>query len=254
MNNTPHLNFSENEWASYGPGSKKCLQLIFGNVNGIESEAIKYLCSTQMDHFNRLGITDPPMVLEGGKPGVSVVDIEHSLCEAAKYDRGTGFRSKWRSSDIPVPSNIPPKEIRRETPTHFSSFVARGAGESRLPDMSVEELEREATPLWNAGYENDDTEYEISYIVRERLGADGWEFKVRWKGWSPKHDSWLPESALNNAPLVLKAWKKTHPKSTTKVVKRRRQAMLGDRRVHRRKESRSKTSKAKVASKGCIVS
>ncbi|KIJ28888.1 hypothetical protein M422DRAFT_189161, partial [Sphaerobolus stellatus SS14] len=96
LNNIPQLNFPENEWVSYGPGSLKCLQLIFvQSITGLEFEAMQYLYSSQDEHFARLGITDPPCV-EAGKPGVGLVDIEHALCEASKYYHKSGRGADWK--------------------------------------------------------------------------------------------------------------------------------------------------------------
>lgn len=37
------------------------------------------------------------------------------------------------------------------------------------------------------------------------------EFKVRWKGWGPKYDSWLPEEELN-CPQLLSRFHASRPK------------------------------------------
>ncbi|KAF8587500.1 hypothetical protein K439DRAFT_1338046, partial [Ramaria rubella] len=89
LNMSPHLNYSESEWTALGPGSTHCLVMIFGRaIKGRESDAIAYLYSTQNEHFERLGITDPPrMQASGPGPSISHVDIEHSLCECSKYSR-----------------------------------------------------------------------------------------------------------------------------------------------------------------------
>lgn len=38
------------------------------------------------------------------------------------------------------------------------------------------------------------------------------EYKVRWKGWSAKYDSWLPEEELN-CPDLLNRFNATHLKN-----------------------------------------
>ena len=42
------------------------------------------------------------------------------------------------------------------------------------------------------------------------------EYKVRWKGWSAKYDSWLPEEELN-CPDLLNRFNATHLKEEEEV-------------------------------------
>lgn len=44
------------------------------------------------------------------------------------------------------------------------------------------------------------------------------EYKVRWKGWSAKYDSWLPEEELN-CPQLLKRFSASHPKEVKEEEK-----------------------------------
>ena len=46
--------------------------------------------------------------------------------------------------------------------------------------------------------------------IRELKGCT--EYKVRWKGWSAKYDSWLPEEELN-CPDLLNRFHATHLKN-----------------------------------------
>ena len=213
---------------------------------------MKYLYKTQDEHFARLGILDPPCKFNDGPPGVNITDIEHSLCETNKYHLGRGGRTKsWKPRDILPPSVIPRNQDERfsaprfattpvETPVlseqedPFDMVSAREVSPqpyaqyqpeySPLSDIDMDrvvEPERPPTPLWTEGYENDDTEYEISHIYRERLGSDGWEFKVQWVGWGSDHDTWLPESAFGHAKEILKAWRRRNPRSRDKTDKKR---------------------------------
>ncbi|XP_076041155.1 uncharacterized protein LOC143025407 isoform X2 [Oratosquilla oratoria] len=49
--------------------------------------------------------------------------------------------------------------------------------------------------------QEDDYEVEAIMGMREKKGSKP-EYKVRWKGWPPKYDSWLPEEELN-CPNIL---------------------------------------------------
>ncbi|KEJ82478.1 hypothetical protein OXYTRIMIC_257 [Oxytricha trifallax] len=39
-------------------------------------------------------------------------------------------------------------------------------------------------------------QYDISKILDARKSENGFEYLIRWKGYGPKHDSWIPESNL----------------------------------------------------------
>ena len=56
-------------------------------------------------------------------------------------------------------------------------------------------------------------EFEIERIVNERETGRGKnkskEYLIRWKGYPPEEDSWLPEASLNKAKRILGAWKRS---------------------------------------------
>lgn len=46
-------------------------------------------------------------------------------------------------------------------------------------------------------------EYEVEKVLDARINRHGkWEFFVMWKGWSPDHNNWEPESNLNCPQLI----------------------------------------------------
>lgn len=88
LNLCEHFNFSEEEFAACGPGSKQCLVDIFGKyVSGFELEAMRWIQKEQDHYWAKYGITDVPHLCPARKPGLNVVDIEHTLCEVFKYRR-----------------------------------------------------------------------------------------------------------------------------------------------------------------------
>ena len=92
MNMLPYFNWSEDEWVELGPGSKSCLQKIFPklNVSAYAQEALQYLRDQQWSWYSTVGVTQDqiPRLSAQRPPGLSMVDIEHSLCECEKYSRG----------------------------------------------------------------------------------------------------------------------------------------------------------------------
>lgn len=201
---TTHYTWPPNEWAGTGPGSQEALQLIFptpaGGVKGIESEAIVYLYTTQSIRFLDAGIA--PLKL-------NVDDIEHSLCEFAKYSRLAVGKArsktgrKWeRTSAKLLPCSIrPPCEVAR----------LLSATESSLPLSSV------PSKIDGSGDDDDDgddknapDEYEINNIVRSEIGSDGQtRFLVKWKDYPQANtdEDWFLAKDLEGSSAVLEEWR-----------------------------------------------
>ncbi|SAM85991.1 uncharacterized protein UBRO_14373 [Ustilago bromivora] len=100
LNLSDHFDFSEEEFAACGPGSKACLVDIFGKfVTGFELEAMRWIQASQDHYWYKYGITDVPHLCPARKPGLNVVDIEHTLCEVFKYRRAKKRLNK-RSSRV----------------------------------------------------------------------------------------------------------------------------------------------------------
>ncbi|KAF8512304.1 hypothetical protein BU17DRAFT_54107 [Hysterangium stoloniferum] len=198
LNMSPHVDFDENEWVACGPGSSKCLRMIFGcDVSRIKSQAIEYLYNTQNEHFARLGITDLPRVAED-KPGVSFVDLEHALCECYKYSKLRNIKGKWAN---------PTTRTRSERSVLFTR------------DLSTPPLKRSSSEPDQFGDSEDepaydDIDYEVSHITKQRFGQRGWEYRVRWIGYGPEDDTWLTTPELKDAPEVLREWRAARRKQT----------------------------------------
>lgn len=260
LNMTSQLDFSESEWVICGPGSRSYLRQIFGNdVGGIENEAIAYLHLTQNDHFARLGITDPPS-LSPDRPGVSYIDLEHSLCECHKYVRlkrqlrteRTAKKEEFkpdikREAKLEVKKELKAEvkkemklEVKKEMKLEVKEEVKLKVKEemnikTKIEDVEiidVDALPEPDSPLsiidvdaWSGPdspltiidvdevddpgrYVDDETDYEVSHIVADRRSPEGkWEYRVRWTGYGPEDDIWLPEAELKGAPLVLREWR-----------------------------------------------
>lgn len=53
-------------------------------------------------------------------------------------------------------------------------------------------------------------EFEVETILDSRLRRGCLEYLVRWKGYTPEHDSWEPERNLENAPEQIAAFRSRH--------------------------------------------
>ncbi|THH02706.1 hypothetical protein EW026_g191 [Hermanssonia centrifuga] len=82
LNMMPHFNWSEDEWVAVGPGSKSCLHKMFGSdVAGHEEAAMRFIRDEQFKYFNKYGVdtVEIPRLCPERRPGLTMVDIEHSL-------------------------------------------------------------------------------------------------------------------------------------------------------------------------------
>ncbi|SPO30093.1 uncharacterized protein UTRI_05932 [Ustilago trichophora] len=102
LNLCEHFDFSEEEFAACGPGSRNCLVDIFGKfVSGFELEAMRWIQNNQDYYWAKYGITDVPHLCPARKPGLNVVDIEHTLCEVFKYRRA---KTRMEATNLGRPS------------------------------------------------------------------------------------------------------------------------------------------------------
>ncbi|KAH9935906.1 uncharacterized protein BXZ73DRAFT_45319 [Epithele typhae] len=196
LNMTTHFNFFEDEWVALGPGSSDCLKRMFGEgVRGHEVEAIRALHDMQADQFIRRHTAPEniPCLFDDRndrKFKLTMVDIEHALCECGKYsrharpqpsDKNGGRRYSGRYRQVALTATIP---------SHW--FDPAQVFDYNKPD-----------PLDGRDV------YEVSHIVAEKKGQKSRDrlYRIRWVGWGPEADTWERRSALvENAPDVLREW------------------------------------------------
>lgn len=87
----------------------------------------------------------------------------------------------------------------------FTEYKVRWKGYGPMDDSWVPEAELNCDNLLNKYFKNAGTEeesYEVEAIMGLREVTGRTEYKVRWKGWSSKYDSWLAEDELNCPDLL----------------------------------------------------
>ena len=64
--------------------------------------------------------------------------------------------------------------------------------------------------------------YEVERIVQERLGASGApEYRVKWKNWADKYNTWEPWENLDGAEELLENFKRNSGANKKKQKKRK---------------------------------
>ncbi len=206
---TAHFNFSEDEWVALGPGSLECLRKMFGSkVRGHELDALRWLHRTQHEHFARLGTTPDglPKLIESRPGGLSMVDMEHALCECEKYSRAAHPSIPGRRQQVGKRLFVPrPGPITTDIPAHWCDPDSRRR--TVFDEPPAMEIDGEVV-------------YEVSHIVAEKKRRQAGDplYLIRWVGYGPHDDTWERESTLvDGAPDVLRDWTSVNESIQTRV-------------------------------------
>ncbi|KAI0091725.1 hypothetical protein BDY19DRAFT_642348 [Irpex rosettiformis] len=205
LNMMPHYNWSEDEWVALGPGSRECLKKMFGpGIRGREVSAIRYIRDNQHSWFIHCGVTPDrvPRLHESRPPGLTMVDIEHALCECEKYSRGKFPTIKGKR--VTVGKRIfAPRD----------GTVTADIPENWLNPAANHEEQFECPPPVDG---TDDT-YEVSHIVSENKS----QYLIRWKGYGPESDSWIPAHRLGEgAGVLIDEWNQTKARINEGLLER----------------------------------
>ena len=206
----PYFDWNEDEWVALGPGSSSCLKKMFGSdINGREQEVLRHIRDEQMTYFSQFGLPEdaiPQLCPERG-PGLTLVDIEHALCECEKYSRAAYPDIKGRRQSAGrryVPKDIPVTNA--------------------LPEKWRKPVEK---PNWTQPDAVDgDDPYEVAHVVREIKKWNREEspsYVIRWAGWGPEWDSTLSEVDLEEgSPKIVREWRRLKQEIQDGIDLRRR--------------------------------
>ena len=206
---TSLLNFSENDFVIAGVGAVKGLRKCFSPpeyVSGSEPALIRWMTERQTEHFERLDLR--PALLGKEKRKMSLVDVEHTLCEMHKYTRitesgGTGYGKRFTLKTEKLP--------RWPTLPTAWSHPARSVSNPKPGRMGRERAEK-------------------VYVVNQILDRGETEegeviYLVDWLGYPPSARTWEPaEELVLDAPEMVEEYERTHTSddiSRTKRKKRR---------------------------------
>lgn len=117
LNYSGVMDAGEDEFVVAGPGARDGIRKCFGrSASGIEAEVIRYMASTQEEHFERLGLEF------GGLFGrrLQLIDCQNLFCEVDKYARvahpevqglsgRTRIKQKFNAQPGPVTAFFPPR-------------------------------------------------------------------------------------------------------------------------------------------------
>jgi alpha-glutamyl/putrescinyl thymine pyrophosphorylase clade 1 len=199
LNMIPELTRPE-DWAICGPGAESCLLKIFGpGVKGVYNEALNWLQQTQDLHFARLGISQERRPCIGSTYELSPVDFEHSLCECDVYSRKAHPEIKGRRQHIGrrnFSANRPPPPSA-VLPSSWCTVAEAIEARARMKRTAPPPVDpNDPDPAWA-----------LSHIVKQAPGLQGkMLYRVRYDGYGPEDDLWLPESDLVDAPELLAEW------------------------------------------------
>jgi hypothetical protein len=120
------LPFSQDEWASAGPGAQRGIRRLLKSPNNTRQylDVMRWLRDNQVNEFNRVGLNFPYLEDSSDNPIlISLPNIQNCLCEFHKYvkiQEGTGRgRRKFVANaaiNAPIQMAIPPMVNRIERP------------------------------------------------------------------------------------------------------------------------------------------
>lgn len=194
------FNFHPNDFAMAGPGSISGGNKLFGELNmkkgraanpRFDEEVMRYMAENQDYHFKRLGLNFSG--LGPKKLPMSLVDVEHMLCEVDKYCREAHKHLKGKRTNLDrryKPSGEKGISDRPAVIPKAWSNPARREPRIR-PDRKLKVEKR----------------YEIDRITDHLDEPRGRFYRIHWVGYPDSEDSWeWKSSLLDDAPAVVREY------------------------------------------------
>jgi hypothetical protein len=153
--------------------------------------------------------------------GYFVVLNPHSL-DLLKSEKGRGNKLLMRyDGPFEIIRKLSPVTYQLRLPASYGIHPILNIAHLEGYKQSPEFLGDRPTKRLNRQDFNELPEFEVEAIVGERLrktrtGRRAREFKVRFTGYGPESDEWLPPRNLRNAPELLAHWQATKSSNSTK--------------------------------------
>ena len=153
--------------------------------------------------------------------GDLVVLNPHSL-DLLKTEKGRGNKLLMRyDGPFEIIRKLSPVTYQLRLPASYGIHPVLNIAHLEEYKSSPSSLGERPTKRLNRQDFNELPEFEVEAIIGERLrktraGRRTREFKVRFTGYGPEFDEWLPPRNLRNAPELLAHWQATKNSSTTK--------------------------------------
>ncbi|KAI5117105.1 hypothetical protein M0805_008224 [Coniferiporia weirii] len=187
---TSILNFSENDFVIAGVGAQEGLKKCFAPaslISGSEEELIRWMAETQTEQFERLGLEFAGLGQD--RLPMTLVDVEHTLCEVHKYARITSSQGGHGKRFTQMTECMPRYPTLPRAWTHRARTLVR-----RRPGK----------------YEHPQKQYVVAELLDKGLDEDGDViYLVDWQGYEPADRTWEPASTLlEDAPLAVEEYEK----------------------------------------------
>jgi hypothetical protein len=216
------LNFSANDFVVAGPGAASGLVKMFGSsmtrakdkVPDIEADVLRWMATTQREHFARLGLKFAFLRSSKGKElELDLADLEHAVCEVDKYARKAhpnvkgivksgGHRTQMRGTFHESPDPLPAVPV---LPKAWADPVRRVL-RVRAEPIVVEQ------------------KWICLKILKERPAQNGnhpdtIEYLVTWFGYDDP--TWEPRySIVRDAPTMVKEYQESLKSKKAKKARR----------------------------------
>lgn len=187
---------------------KKYTQSIFDLEKS--KDKIKKLTSENSDLFQKNKKSEEVILkLEEEKKIISI-QLEEAQKKIASLESGNAELREGSSNHVETPkkSTVVNKKIPREL---RQLGIENNILQARLKQAECGIRQKESFERGNKKSSTDDVSFEVEKILRHKKDKRGVQiFLIRWKNYGPDHDTWEPESNLNNCQKMLERYKRLH--------------------------------------------